>query len=271
MISFMFPSAVAPEPVFRLIGDVDFQLVCVALHNGVLRHFLRVFAQQRECHLIVATPHLIDTVVEHRQVVFSGEIFSAIDERGILVEKLCPVAFVDIRWRLVAEHHECARYAMVHIVFHLTSDGIGIDDLRPISSATAVHPWLQETVAESLAYTYAVCHKVVVEGGDHVFPIVIVGGHQHHRASLLIICVGYVGVHHPVSTHNPSQGHHQVQQSLYKDVAEMVIEEAFYRPTFFLFFIRKGVEDVILHHLTAIADKVVDNDIEEIGEEVHWF
>lgn len=110
---FVFPSAMAPEPVFRLCNDVFFKPPCVNFRDRILVHQLRKFAKQFVIEGIKTSFDFADSAEYYREVVFPGIFFSAVKYRRILVQKFRPVATVNIGRALVNSKNDGFRYSEI--------------------------------------------------------------------------------------------------------------------------------------------------------------
>ena len=255
----------APKPIFRFLADILLKASHIALHNAILRCLLGMFAEQIESHRIASTFHFVDTIVEHGVIVFSGKIFSAIEEGGILVEKGGPIGFVGMCRRLVAEHHQSTGNLMFVVERDHIADSIGIDHLGAEASAATEHPRFQKFVAQGLPHPDTMMEKLHVERSDHILPTVVMGRHQHHTPTLLVVAGHQIAVGHTVALHYPAPRGEEIPNTLDKDIAEVMIETVFELTALLLAFLRERNGKVASHHLGAVTQNLIGNQIDYVG------
>ncbi len=187
---------------------------------GSLRGVGTEFAQY---YVVAASFLLADLVVENGIVVFAGEMLCAIEEGCVLMQKICPEAFLGITGTLIAQHHISTWHVVLVVIGHYLANIGLIYNFVAITDACTVEIFAKSFIIEGLAYAYAMMAQLEIDGENHVFPVVMVGRHQDYALALFVISVDYLAVDNPIAAHNFRLGTGQSVDGFYKDVGQMTI------------------------------------------------
>src|SRR5437763_6658330 len=98
----VFPLAVHPEPVGRMLRDVCLRGARVALDNVGSFTAVRRLSQQLQRSLVIAAPRPRDANEENRRAQYSRNLIGADKERGVLIHEPRPVLLLLARRRLIS-------------------------------------------------------------------------------------------------------------------------------------------------------------------------
>ena len=72
--------------------DVVFEQLHIALGDGIFRKLVWMFGKELDVYPVSSKTLFYNRVVQYRDVVFAGKMFSTVDDAGLLVQELCDVA-----------------------------------------------------------------------------------------------------------------------------------------------------------------------------------
>ena len=109
---------------------------------------------------------------------------------------------------------------------------------------------------------------MVVEGGYHVLPVVVVGGHQHYALPLLVIAIYNLAIYETIAFHDAAGIGIEIVNALNNQVADVVVVGAFNLFPFGIAHFGIGVGKIIFGYRPPIANHMVRQHIQYIRQQL---
>ena len=109
-------------------------------------------------------------------------------------------------------------------------------------------------------------HQLEIERGNHVFPVVVVCRHEDNALPLLVVFVHHLSVNEMITVHDGLRACIEIVQSLYQQVANVVVVCLLYLFTLLVRTVGIGVRQVCARHLATVAHQMVDHKIDYFGQ-----
>ena len=269
VFTFQFPAFVRPEPVGRVASDGLLQPSGEAFGYLAVGSLLGRFGDQVEDNPAVSPLLAYQFAVEDGKAHHPGNTFGSVHEHGVLMEERSPVVRFAAVGRLVGNQSHGHALVFAAQLYHFARRGVFGHVVSAEARADALEHFVQVGIVQRFIDLY---RKVAglhdSSHADNPFEVGIVGDEEYdaamffnHVEVLLLVLVG----HAPGQLFEGySQGFH-----FFEDVvADVVVELVFYLFQLFARLFGKRVPQVGAYHLPTVADDVLHQEGQSVGQDV---